>query len=127
MTAGKLAGHVRSGLLILAMGRPLAAQQRVVVDAAVTAAHFPDDNATAVGPSVRLSAIAVTNRFSAAADGGAIAALGATSGFASLRGAVRAGGVMGWSTSVVAELSTLSGSSHSRGASTRPAGLRAIG
>ncbi|HEX9485080.1 MAG TPA: glycogen-binding domain-containing protein [Gemmatimonadaceae bacterium] len=126
MTPHYLTGCVRSGLLILAMGRPLAAQQRVVVDAAITAAHFPDDNATAVGPSVRLSAVAVTNRFTAAADGGAIAALGATSGFASLRGAVRAGGAMGWSSSMDAELSTVAGSSHSGAASTGLAGLRAM-
>lgn len=126
MTTRTLPGSVCSGLLILAMGRPLAAQQRVVVDAAITSAYFPDDNATAIGPSLRLSAVAVTNRFSVAADGGAVAAWGATSGFASLRGALRAGDAMGWSSSVDGELSTVAGSSHSGAAGTALAGLRAV-
>ena len=108
------------------MSRPLGAQRPLVVDVGLTAAHFADDSATVVGPSVRLAVSGKKGRLFGSAEGGSVATLGAASGFATLEGGVRSSVRGGWSTELAGELTTIAGSNTSGGAGTAIAHGRAL-
>lgn len=108
------------------MGRPLGGQQPVVVDAGVTAAHFADDDARAVGPSLRLSITGVRGRAFGSAEGGALGTIGAASGYAALSGGVRTSNAPGWASELAGELAGLAGSNSAGGAGTGLIGARGI-
>ena len=116
-----------SGLLVAAtMSRPLGAQHPVVVDAGVAAARFTDDEATAVGPSLRLSMAGVRGRLFGWAEAGALGTVGAATGFAALAGGMRSSAGTGWSSELAGELATVAGSSSAGGAGTGTVGARAL-
>lgn len=124
---GARAHHVLGGLLvILVMSRPLGAQHPVVVEAGVVAARFPDENATAVGPLLRLSITGVRGRLFGAAEGVALGAVGAATGYASTSGGVRSSIGRGWSTELAGELAAVAGSNDAGSAQTGIAGARAL-
>src|SRR5689334_4055002 len=106
------------GLLILAMGRPLGAQQPLSVDVGVAGAHFPLDNVSAAGPYLRLAASAVSPRSFASFEAGALASVGASAGFGTLRGGVRTAPAPGIGAVLDAELSSVAGSNHNGAAAT---------
>lgn len=115
------------GLLVVAtMGRPLDAQRPIVVDAGVSAAHFADDDATAVGPSLRLSIAGVRGHAFGSAEGGALGTFGAASGYASLAGGVRTSNAPGWASELAGELAAVGGSNAAGGAGTGLIGARGI-
>lgn len=100
------------------MSRPLGAQRPLTVDVGVTAAHFVDDDANVIGPSIRLALSGRRGRLFGSAEGGSIATVGAASGFATLDGGIRSGASHGWSTELSGELGTVAGSNTSGGAGT---------
>ena len=121
------AWHILGGLLVVAtMSRPLGAQRPVTVDVGLTAAHFTDDDASVVGPSLRLSIAGARGRLFGSAEGGALGTIGAASGFATLVGGVRSAARGGWSTELAGELASVAGSSSSGGAGTALIGGRAM-
>src|SRR4051794_12608420 len=100
------------GLLILAMGRPLGAQQPLIIETGIAVAHFPVDNVSAGGPYLRVMASGVSANLFASVDAGAITSFGASSGFGSIRGGWRSSTQTGWSTVLDGELSSVAGTSH---------------
>ena len=106
------------GLLVVAtMSRPLGAQHpRVVVEAGLTAAHFPEDDATAAGPALRLSIAGVSGHFFGTAAGGALGTIGAGSGFGEIEGGVRSSSHGGWSGELGGTVASVLGSGSSGGA-----------
>jgi hypothetical protein len=115
------------GLLVTTtMSRPLGAQRPLTVDVGLTAAHFTDDSATVVGPSVRLALSGKKGRLFGSAEGGSIATFGAATGFVTLEGGVRSAVSNGWSTELAGELATIAGSNSSGGAGTAIANGRAF-
>ena len=119
--------QILGGLLVVAtMSRPLGAQRPVTVDVGLTAAHFPDDDASVVGPSLRLSIAAAKGHLFGSAEGGALGTFGAASGFATLEGGVRSSVRGGWSTELAGELASVAGSGSSGGVGTALIGGRAM-
>lgn len=119
--------HILGGLLVVAaMSRSLGAQRPLVVDAGLTAAHFADDEASVIGPSLRLSIAGTRGRLFGSAEGGALGTIGAASGFATLEGGVRSSLRGGWSTELTGELASVAGSSSSGGVGTALLGGRAM-
>ncbi len=115
------------GLLVIAtMSRPLGAQRSMVIEAGLTSIRFIDDDAFALGPSVRLTASAARGRLFGMVDAGAIATLGAASGFGTVEGGVRASPRRGWITELAGELSTVAGSGQTGGVGTALAAGRVI-
>ena len=112
-------------LTIAAVSAPVAGQ-RPVVDVGATAAHFLDDNATAVGPSLRLSIAGVRGHAFGDVEGTALAAIGGTSGYAALTGGYRTSNSPGWAGELTGALSAVGGSSAGGGAGTALAGVRAL-
>ncbi|MES2180432.1 MAG: glycogen-binding domain-containing protein [Gemmatimonadota bacterium] len=108
------------------MGRPLGAQRPVVVEIGVTAASFPADNVSAVGPSIRLSAAGVRGTLYGGFEGGTVATVGAATGYATLEGGVRTRLTGGWLGELAGELSTVAGSNSSGGAGTALVSGRAL-
>ena len=108
------------------MSRPLGAQGTLVVDAGAAAAHFVDDDATAVGPLLRLSIAGTRGHYFGSVAAGALGTIGAASGFAMLEGGVRSSRVGGWSTELAGELGSVAGSSSGGGAGTALIGGRAL-
>lgn len=108
------------------MSRPLGAQRPLTVEVGVTGAHFIDDDATVVGPSILLSMSGRKGRLFGSAEGGSLATLGAASGFATLEGGIRAPMTGGWSTELAGELGTVAGSNTSGGAGTAIANGRLL-
>jgi hypothetical protein len=117
---------ILSGLLILVMGRPLGAQQPVTIDAGIAAAHFPNDDATAAGPYLRLSASTAFARLFASVDAGALGTFGASAGYATLRGGARSSLGTGFSAVLDGELSGVAGSGSTGAAGTGIMGARAM-
>jgi hypothetical protein len=115
-----------SGLLILAMGRPLGAQQPVTIEGGIAGANFPTDGVSAGGPYLRLLASRVERNLFGSLDAGAVAALGASTGYASLRGGWRSGAGVGFTSLIDGELSTVAGSSHNGAAGTGIGSARAM-
>lgn len=113
-------------LVVVATGGSLGAQQRVVVDAAVSVAHFADDNATAIGPLVRLSIAGVRGHAFGSAEGGALGTVGAASGYASLSGGARTSNAQGWAGELSGELAAVAGSNTAGGAGTALLGARGL-
>jgi hypothetical protein len=120
--------QILGGLLVVAtMSRPLGAQRpSVIMDAGLTAAHFPEDKSTVVGPSLRLLIAGKTGHLFGSAEGGALGTFGAASGFATLEGGVRSSRLGGWSAELAGELASVVGSSTSGGARTALIGGRAL-
>ena len=116
----------RGMLVALLMANALHAQGPVVVDAAVTAAHFADDNATAVGPSVRLAIAGVRGHAFGSAEGGALGTIGAAAGYAAVSGGVRTSNSPGWASELTGELAAVGGSTTVGGAGTGLIGARGI-
>ena len=116
------------GLLVVAtVSRPLGAQRPAfVVDAGLTVAAFADDNVAAFGPSIRLTVAGTRGRFFGAAEGGALATFGATSGYASVVGGARAPLGGRWSTDLTGELGSVAGSNTNGGAGTALLSGRAL-
>src|SRR6185295_3853712 len=114
-----------SGLLIIAVSRPLGAQRPVVVDVGIAVAHFPDDNGSAGGPYLRLTGAATTPRLFGSFDAGAIAAFGSASGYGTVRGGIRTGTKPGLNGELDGELSSVAGSNHNGAAGTGLFGGRA--
>lgn len=74
---------IPGGLLIaLAMGRPLGAQDRAVVEIGVSAVRFPADSLTAVGPAARLAASSARGTLRVDGALGAVVGAGGASGYA---------------------------------------------
>ena len=113
-------------LVVMAAGGPLHAQQPVVVDAGVSVAHFADDNATAVGPLVRLSIAGVRGHAFGSAEGGALGTVGAASGYASLAGGARTSNAPGWAGELFGVLAAVAGSNTAGGAGTALLGARGL-
>ncbi|MEO8624288.1 MAG: glycogen-binding domain-containing protein [bacterium] len=120
--------HFLGGLLVLTtMSRPLGAQQSVVVvDLGLTAAHFEADDASAVGPSLRVSLAGTRGHLFGSAEGGGLATFGAATGFATLEGGVRSSTRSGWRTELAGELASVVGSSTAGGARTALVGGRTL-
>ena len=120
----RLVAFMLSGLLAGMEGRPLGAQQPAAIEVGLASAYFPDDDAVAGGPYVRLSrAVSAPNWFGSF-DGGALTAPGSASGFGTLRLALRTGAGRGLSSSVEGEATSVAGSSHSGAAGTGIGGVR---
>ncbi len=108
------------------MSRPLGAQRPLTVDVGMTGAHFVDDDASVLGPSIRLALSGRKGRLFGSAEGGSIVTIGAASGFATLEGGVRSGVAGGWSSDLTGELGAVAGSNTSGGAGTALAGGRVL-
>ncbi len=114
-----------SGLLIIAVSRPLGAQHALVIDVGLAGAHFPDDNVSAGGPYLRLTGSAMTSQLFGSYDAGAITSIGSASGYGSVRAGIRTGLTPGWNAEVATELSAVAGSNHNGAAGTALLGGRA--
>ena len=121
------AHRIVSGLLVIAtMSRPLGAQQPVTIDVGFSAVRFPIEGLTAVGPALRLSAVAARGPLFATLSGAALGTIGAATGSASLEGGARSRPRGGWSAELGGELSSVVGTSAGGGAGTAIANGRAI-
>jgi len=98
------------GLLIAtAMGRPLGAQERSLVELGVTGVRFPADSLVTGGPSVRLSRSHERDRLTVTGSASAIAGIGGASGFGELAGRWLGPSLLGWRGEVSAEVGALLG------------------
>ncbi len=113
-------------LAIAAVSAPAAAQRPGVVEAGATAAHFRDDKATVAGPSLRVLISGARGHAFGDAEGGALAAIGGTSGYAALTGGYRTSNAPGWASEVTGSLSGVGGSSAGGGAGTALVGARGL-
>ncbi len=108
------------------MGRPLGAQRQVALEAGFTGAHFPDDDASVFGPSLRLVLSGTRGRLFASGEAGTLATLGAAGAFAAVEGGVRSPVRGVWATELAGSLSAVAGSNNSGGAGTALLGARLL-
>ncbi len=100
------------------MSRPLGAQRPLVIDVGVAAARFADDDATAIGPAIRLAASGTRGRLFGSAEGGSIVTIGEAAAYGSLSAGVRSALGSRWLGEVSGELASVAGSNSNGGAGT---------
>ncbi|HEU4721694.1 MAG TPA: glycogen-binding domain-containing protein [Gemmatimonadaceae bacterium] len=101
-----------SGLLVLiGMGRPLAAQHRSSLDVGVSVVRFLDESTTVAGPSMALTSAADGRRLFGQADIGGVGTFSGASGSATFVGGLRAPIARRWLLEGSGELFGVAGSS----------------